>query len=111
MNAKTLFIIGGIGAVLVVIYLLFRQSSANAAAAQAALTPTSGVAGDIGTALNLIGQAPGVISGLSSAFSSSGGSNEPGLETSGNGYLNEPGLIDDSSTDLNEPDLSEEEYA
>jgi hypothetical protein len=82
---KTYLIIGGIVAVVAVLFLFSRsQATASAAANQPGLLSNYGGGGqgvEIGTVLDATSAGLGAISNLATAFGSgSSGSNDPGLE-------------------------------
>lgn len=90
---STYLAIGGVAAVIIVLYLLF-QKNATAAAAQNVLSQQPSQSQLQAGAL--VGGASSVISSIfniKDAFSSNGTSNEPGLSETGT-YSNDPGLED-----------------
>lgn len=92
---KNYLIFGGIAAALVILYLLFKGSSATPAANTAYATEPSS-----GSSLNSIFATLGLTSGITNATSSLGEAidsfgdlNSPGIGSGSIGYSNQPGLV------------------
>jgi hypothetical protein len=105
---KTVLIVGGVGVGAVILFMLLKANSTQAAQQNAIAIQPSGIGSDLGDALSSIG---GIFSGVASGGLSSlglggGSSNEPGLTDTSDDDANDPGLNDDGSNDpgLNDGD-------
>jgi hypothetical protein len=97
MKTKTLLIVGGVAAIIAILYFWLQSQSQNTASASALNAPTSGGSSSNSITSMLSGLATGTFGGdsiadLSSGFAGIGSSNDPGLLDDDD---NDPGLEDD----------------
>jgi hypothetical protein len=102
---KTILIVGGVAVGAFILYTLVqRQQQQTPASTQPYSTGVSSgsTLDDVLSAASGLfagGTAGSVLSGLTSAFSNTGSSNEPGLLDDTDDDSNEPGLLDDDDDD------------
>lgn len=96
-DKKTIFYAGAAIAIVVVLYLLFKSSSAQPPLTTALndQVPTGGTLNEV---LNAVGGS-GLLGSITSAFSGIGGSNDAGLYSASDPSENDPGIDDNDDED------------